>query len=472
MKNPPFDPHAELMLWGPAPRYPLLRMAKPAYGLFVDFAKEFPGYSWPPGLILNVGTRFVWMHELAQLEANGGKLFLEKMLPHDSREETRENWKAACASLTEIESHISPKQLGELSDEALVALWNRFQDAISWFWTQSSLPELSNYGSIPLLRTKLKSFVPEEKLDTVLEILTAPEAPSFYQEEEFDLVETNDLSTHQRAYFWLKNSYAHVEVLPVEFFKERKKDISASVKEEFTLYLEDVRKKKAEVTAEYALSNVVQAYAEAITDGIVWQDTRKKEIWIYLHYEDVFVAEIARRTGYEKELLLLGTNSEVADSMRGLLDLEVLCARKDACGLYGDKETIEVLDPEIVRSYWKSYVDTAVAEDITEFKGTIASKGTGRVEGKVRIVLDAHNPPPFEEGEILVTTMTTPEFIFVMKKASAIITDTGGLTSHAAIVSRELKKPCIIGTKIATKVLKDGDVVEVDADTGVVRILK
>ena len=56
-----------------------------------------------------------------------------------------------------------------------------------------------------------------------------------------------------------------------------------------------------------------------------------------------------------------------------------------------------------------------------------------------------------------------------MKKAIAIVTDTGGITSHAAIVSRELGKPCIAGTKIATKVFKDGDLIEVDANKGIVK---
>jgi len=59
-----------------------------------------------------------------------------------------------------------------------------------------------------------------------------------------------------------------------------------------------------------------------------------------------------------------------------------------------------------------------------------------------------------------------------MKRAGAVITDEGGITCHAAIVSRELGIPCIIGTKIATRTLRDGDLVEVDADTGVVRILE
>ncbi len=73
---------------------------------------------------------------------------------------------------------------------------------------------------------------------------------------------------------------------------------------------------------------------------------------------------------------------------------------------------------------------------------------------------------------ILVISMTRPEFIPYLKNCKAIITDEGGITCHAAIVSRELKIPCIIGTKIATQVLQDGDLVEVDADRGVVRIIK
>ena len=68
--------------------------------------------------------------------------------------------------------------------------------------------------------------------------------------------------------------------------------------------------------------------------------------------------------------------------------------------------------------------------------------------------------------------MTTPDYIPAMKKAAAFVTDEGGITCHAAIIAREMKKPCIVGTKIATKVLHDGDLVEVDADKGVVRILE
>ena len=68
--------------------------------------------------------------------------------------------------------------------------------------------------------------------------------------------------------------------------------------------------------------------------------------------------------------------------------------------------------------------------------------------------------------------MTTPDYLPNMKKALAFVTDEGGITCHAAIVAREMRKPCIIGTKVATRVLKSGDLVEVDAEKGIVTILE
>jgi pyruvate,water dikinase len=97
---------------------------------------------------------------------------------------------------------------------------------------------------------------------------------------------------------------------------------------------------------------------------------------------------------------------------------------------------------------------------------------SGKVTGKVRVCLNMESIKMFQEWEILVASMTRPEYIGAMKKSIGIITDEWWITCHAAIVARELKKPCIIWTKIATQVLKDGDLVEVDADNGVVRVLE
>jgi phosphoenolpyruvate synthase/pyruvate phosphate dikinase len=105
-----------------------------------------------------------------------------------------------------------------------------------------------------------------------------------------------------------------------------------------------------------------------------------------------------------------------------------------------------------------------------DLKGVSAMRGI--VKGIVRVILDPTNYNDFKDGDILVTSMTRPDFVPIMKKAGAVITNEGGITCHAAIISRELNIPCIIGTKIATKVLKDGDMVEVDADNGIVKIIK
>lgn len=95
----------------------------------------------------------------------------------------------------------------------------------------------------------------------------------------------------------------------------------------------------------------------------------------------------------------------------------------------------------------------------------------GKVHGLVRIVQKPSLIKVFNRGDILVAGMTRPDFVPLMKKAGAIVTDAGGILSHAAIVARELKKPCVIDTKVASKILKNGDRVEVDANNGVVRKL-
>ena len=110
------------------------------------------------------------------------------------------------------------------------------------------------------------------------------------------------------------------------------------------------------------------------------------------------------------------------------------------------------------------------SSNVKEIKGHVGSKGY--YKGRVKIILHSSEHDKFKDGEVLVTGMTRPEFVPLMKKAGAIITDEGGITSHAAIISRELGKPCIVGTKISTKVLKNGDFIEVNAKKGIVRILK
>ncbi len=100
-------------------------------------------------------------------------------------------------------------------------------------------------------------------------------------------------------------------------------------------------------------------------------------------------------------------------------------------------------------------------------KGQVAHPG--KVIGKARLIFSSGANTIFNKGDILVTVTSNPSLMPFILKSAAIVTDEGGITSHAAIISRELKKPCVIGTKFATHTFRDGDVVEVDAIIGVVR---
>ncbi|MBI3032720.1 hypothetical protein HYY69_04555 [Candidatus Woesearchaeota archaeon] len=108
-------------------------------------------------------------------------------------------------------------------------------------------------------------------------------------------------------------------------------------------------------------------------------------------------------------------------------------------------------------------------DDVKEIKGMSASPGYAKA--RVRILKNPADIQNETHDFILVASMTTPEFIVAMQKALAIVTDEGGITCHAAIVAREMNKPCVIGTKLASKVLKDGMIVEVDADRGIIKIV-
>lgn len=118
-----------------------------------------------------------------------------------------------------------------------------------------------------------------------------------------------------------------------------------------------------------------------------------------------------------------------------------------------------------IRDDYQKYLD-----NLTEVKGLAVSKGVAR--GKVRLVTDLNKLSECEDGDILVTTQTRPQYNSAIHKVAGIVTDEGGYLCHASMLAREFKMPCIVGTKNATKMLKTGDTVEVDADNGVVKIIK
>lgn len=111
-----------------------------------------------------------------------------------------------------------------------------------------------------------------------------------------------------------------------------------------------------------------------------------------------------------------------------------------------------------------------LAQGSNEAHGVCASTGTAR--GTVRIVMKPEENGKVKKGDIMVTHATTVDYLPAMKNAGAIVTEVGGLTCHAAVVSREFGIPCVVGLKNATKNFKDGERVEVEASKGVVKCVR
>lgn len=176
-------------------------------------------------------------------------------------------------------------------------------------------------------------------------------------------------------------------------------------------------------------------------------------------------AQIAERLGVSAELGSLVTHKEAIAVLKGeqVVSESDLMARKAGTYLFVDEEN--------TMAFQHSFVDVLDQEDlaISEIKGKVAFSGWAR--GVARVLNAIDEATDFQKGDILVSINTNPSLMPVMQKAAAIVSDEGGITCHAAIVSRELKIPCVIGTKIASKIIKTGDLVEVDAETGVVRKL-
>lgn len=168
------------------------------------------------------------------------------------------------------------------------------------------------------------------------------------------------------------------------------------------------------------------------------------------------------------------TPDEIFDILKGKnISPRKIIKKRDIAGMYIARsgELTFLNDGQTKKVY--NFVQSPQVKSRT-VKGKKIIKGfsanSGYVKAVVKIVLNAKDFPKLRSGEILVTTMTSVDFVPVMEKAAAFITNEGGITSHAAIIAREMDKPCIVGTKIATQVLKDGDRVEVDADNGIVKI--
>lgn len=190
-----------------------------------------------------------------------------------------------------------------------------------------------------------------------------------------------------------------------------------------------------------------------------------------LQLRDLYT-EIGNRLGLSVAQVALLTNDEIIDHLAAnrQFSAELMVQREQAFVLIQKSDDVEIYSGDEAIQKVRQQLQTEKLENIKEIRGIVGSKGKAR--GTVKIVYTNKDLGKVEKGDVLVATMTRQDFVPAMRRAVAIVTDEGSVTAHAAIIARELKIPCIVNTKIGTQVLKDGDEVEVDAEKGVVRIIR
>jgi len=180
------------------------------------------------------------------------------------------------------------------------------------------------------------------------------------------------------------------------------------------------------------------------------------------------VKEITKRTGLSLYNMRYLTQEEVSDVIvNDVVFTSEIKDRQKASLFFSDIKNKEVYSGKEVQNLFKNNYERPAKSKGNRLRGICAS--IGKVNGKVKIIKSISDLKKFKKGDILVSESTCIDYVPIMRMASAIITELGGITSHAAIVSRELRVHCIVGVPNVHLVLKDNDKVEVDAEQGTIK---
>ena len=168
----------------------------------------------------------------------------------------------------------------------------------------------------------------------------------------------------------------------------------------------------------------------------------------------------------DEEVARLATLGKIAEEHYGVPQDVEWAIVGDEIFILQSRPITTIRRPEIPRAGAEPAPEPAAALGVVLLEGQGASPGIA--SGRVVIVRDVRDTSTIKDGDILVTKMTNPDMVPAMRRVKAIVTDEGGMTCHAAIVSRELGTPAVVGTKKATKILQDGQVITVDGEKGTI----
>lgn len=335
-----------------------------------------------------------------------------------------------------------------------------------------------------IIRELLKKNNIQIKNASFIDELTTPDELSYAQIAELELLkiclEDNKeeliAREYQPRYFWLNNDWARTEILDDDHFliklngllKLDADEIKNRITELENYSLVHIKTKKL-IREKYNLSKEIENVLFFFNRMTFWRDIRKKAMQIHVHYLNLFASEFGRRLEIPVNNILFAMPQEIIRNKLKIDDdfANELKLRSINSVYYFDKENKPIVLVGKEYHEFMMVLNNNFQKQFTELCGTSASLGKAR--GYARIINTQADFSKMKSGDILVAPMTRTEYLPLMKIAAAIITDEGGVTCHAAIVSRELCKPCIIGTQIATETLKDGDEIEVDADRGIIK---
>jgi len=297
------------------------------------------------------------------------------------------------------------------------------------------------------------------------------------------------LEKHQESFFWIENNYKKIKVLSTNYFLEKIKNESKKSSKLIRKSLENIsdlktiNKQQTDLLKKLKISKELRKKLEILPLIAMWQDLRKEMNVRGNYYLNEFLIEFAKRKSYTLDDLYFISPDEIEKihnynennhvNITTIITSQELESRKKYFVHLVKQPNIDfIFSGQDAKKICNTFENKLIIQmnGIEEIQGMPVENINKIIQGRVSIVLD-----PLKNkfnNEILVASMTRPEYLPFMKKARAIITDEGGITCHAAIISRELGIPCIVGTNNATKVFKDGDRVEIDMKKGTLKKIK
>ncbi|QQR93166.1 MAG: hypothetical protein IPJ89_01330 [Candidatus Iainarchaeum archaeon] len=229
-----------------------------------------------------------------------------------------------------------------------------------------------------------------------------------------------------------------------------------------------LKKEIAKIEAELGLNPKELLFFSAFRRNTWLRALRKDTLFLWFSAADKLLTELGKRFDRSLDQMRFVMHQEFA---QGIPSSDVLQQRMQAMVYYTTETETIIVQGEKAKQFIRGLpFEHENTVEVDEIYGNCACPGL--TKGVVKIINTTDDIKKMQQGDVLVSYATMPDLMPAIRKAAAIVTDQGGITCHAAIVSRELGIPCIIGTNKATKVLKDGDLIEVNASHGRVKILR